>query len=584
MLCRTLCPRSSSYKDFAFAKGPCKIACPALHCDHGFHSDHLRPGFTPRVPAGITVWHRPQGVFAALGPGFQKGAQIYGARLLDVTPTVLAYFGLPTGRDMEGRVLREAFNEPPLVKTIPTWETPRPPHEPPAARASVLSDADNKALLQQFVDLGYIDEVSGDPTLAAGETNRENLWNMARACMDTGRHEQALPMLEGIYHLYPERLDYAQMLALCQLRLGLLNEAESTVAACLEGFGENSGAHMIRASIAIERKQAAVALEHLAIVAKQQPRALQYLSLRIEALLKLHRWQDCRDTCRTTLEVDPHNALAQIGLARSALHLGQPEEAVEHALAATGFQYGNPRGHFLLGVALVTLEQWNAATRALSIATQLAPQFYPAWRYLAAALRGHGAHEAADGAVLKMHLLRIEHTRAARERTDRLRIESAARVPALAVEGKRRLEEQRKQTAAQRSDLPPDQEFVIVSGLPRSGTSLMMQLLRAGGMEPMTDGKREADEDNPEGYWEWEDIRKLPKQPLRIEQAAGKVTKVISARQSPRPAIPGDRRLPMADCRERMADLLPPIRHAQDIRPRPHSHPSHQETDGGEPF
>jgi hypothetical protein len=56
-----------------------------------------------------------------------------------------------------------------------------------------------------------------------------------------------------------------------------------------------------------------------------------------------------------------------------------------------------------------------------------------------------------------------------------------------------------------------------------------MQMLRAGGLELMSDGTRAADEDNPEGYWEWEAIRKLPQNPRLIEQAFGKVTKVISA-------------------------------------------------------
>ena len=497
-----------------------------LVSDHGFHSDHLRPTFTPRVPAGITVWHRPQGVFAAAGPGFKQDALIYGARLLDVTPTILTYFGLPVGQDLEGRVLREAFVEAPEVKTIPTWESDSKPRP---AQTTPLTDEDNKALLQQFVDLGYINEISDDPGEAAEETNRENAWNMARACMDTGRHEQALPMLEDIYHRYTERLDYAQVLARCYLRLGLLNEAEQIVATILQGFGEKTGAHMIQANIAIERKQPAKALEHLAIVAEQRPRDLQFLSLRIEALLKLHRWEDCQQTCHTTLEVDPQNALAHIGLARSALHLEQAEEAVDYALAATGFQYGNPRGHFLLGVALVTLKQWAAAAQALSLATQLAPHFYPAWHYLAQALRGQGNPEAADGALLKLKLLRSEHRVAEKLRTERIRQESAARVPALAAEGQRRLEEKREQAAALKSDMPADQEFVLVSGLPRSGTSLMMQMLRAGGMELMHDGKREADIDNPEGYWEWEDIKNLPKRPLLIEQAHGKATKVISA-------------------------------------------------------
>lgn len=43
----------------------------------------------------------------------------------------------------------------------------------------------------------------------------------------------------------------------------------------------------------------------------------------------------------------------------------------------------------------------------------------------------------------------------------------------------------------------------IVSGLPRSGTSLMMQTLVAGGMSALTDGERQADADNPSGYLEW---------------------------------------------------------------------------------
>lgn len=497
-----------------------------LVSDHGFHSDHLRPTFTPRVPAGITVWHRPQGIFAAMGPGFKPDALIYGARLLDVTPTILTYFDLPVGQDMEGRVLREAFERAPEVKTIPTWESES---KPLPSQKSRLTDADNRALLQQFVDLGYINEISADPDKAAEETNRENTWNLARACMDTGRYEQALPLLEDISHRYPERLDYAQVLARCYLRLGLLNEAEQTVAACLEGFGDQTGAHMIQANIAIERKQPAKALEYLAIVAEQRPRDLAYLSLRIEALLKLHRWEDCQQTCHTSLEVDPQNALAQIGLARAALHLDQPENAVNYALAATGFQYGNPRGHFLLGVALVKLKQWAAAAQALGLATQLSPHFYPAWHYLAAALRHTGNAEAADGALLKLRLYRQEHRQVEPERTARVRAESAARVPALAAAGRRRLEAKRERAASSQSDIPADQEFVLVSGLPRSGTSLMMQMLRAGGMPIMHDGKREADIDNPEGYWEWEDIKHLPKRPLLIEQAHGKAIKVISA-------------------------------------------------------
>ncbi len=70
--------------------------------------------------------------------------------------------------------------------------------------------------------------------------------------------------------------------------------------------------------------------------------------------------------------------------------------------------------------------------------------------------------------------------------------------------------------------------ITIVSGLPRSGTSLMMQMLAAGGMPTLTDGQRTPDEDNPRGYYEWERIKQLPQDPTCIAEAEGRAVKVIS--------------------------------------------------------
>lgn len=70
--------------------------------------------------------------------------------------------------------------------------------------------------------------------------------------------------------------------------------------------------------------------------------------------------------------------------------------------------------------------------------------------------------------------------------------------------------------------------ITIVSGLPRSGTSLMMQMLAAGGMPILSDGERGADVDNPRGYLEWERIKQLPKTPSLMAEAEGKAVKVIS--------------------------------------------------------
>jgi len=73
-------------------------------------------------------------------------------------------------------------------------------------------------------------------------------------------------------------------------------------------------------------------------------------------------------------------------------------------------------------------------------------------------------------------------------------------------------------------------DIIIVSGLPRSGTSLMMKMLEAGGLSPFTDNIRKADEDNPKGYYEFERVKQLTKADSAwLADAQGKVIKIISA-------------------------------------------------------
>jgi hypothetical protein len=67
----------------------------------------------------------------------------------------------------------------------------------------------------------------------------------------------------------------------------------------------------------------------------------------------------------------------------------------------------------------------------------------------------------------------------------------------------------------------------IVSGLPRSGTSLMMQMLQAGGMDLLTDERRAADQHNPRGYFEYEAVKRSGADVSWLGQAGGRAVKVI---------------------------------------------------------
>jgi hypothetical protein len=68
---------------------------------------------------------------------------------------------------------------------------------------------------------------------------------------------------------------------------------------------------------------------------------------------------------------------------------------------------------------------------------------------------------------------------------------------------------------------------IVVSGLPRSGTSLAMQMLHAGGVPAVTDGLRTRDDDNPRGYFEFERVKQLRTDKAWLDDASGKAVKVI---------------------------------------------------------
>ena len=72
--------------------------------------------------------------------------------------------------------------------------------------------------------------------------------------------------------------------------------------------------------------------------------------------------------------------------------------------------------------------------------------------------------------------------------------------------------------------------IVVVSGLPRSGTSMAMKMLEAGGMSIVTDGKRTPDESNPKGYYEFEPVMRLHEDPDKrwLAEVRGKAVKIIS--------------------------------------------------------
>jgi predicted AlkP superfamily phosphohydrolase/phosphomutase/tetratricopeptide (TPR) repeat protein len=499
-----------------------------LVSDHGFHSDHLRPKGIPDVPAGPAVQHRPLGIFAIKGPGIIRDERIYGVSLLDITPTILALFGLPAGQDMAGRVLAEAFEAPPSLERIPSWEqVPGECGMHPAGAA--MSEQDAQALIEQFIALGYVERPDENQQKAVETCLRERLWNLARVYLDANRYQDALPLLEQIHEQLPERSDFALGLADCQFRLGLLEEAQATAEAAIASYMDMPEARLVLGNILVERGEYAVALENLLVAERANPR-LPGLHLRIASVyLRMRRWEDAQRACERALEIDAHSPQACQGLALCHLRQRRFEEAAEEALRAVGLDHHLPWAHFYLGIALTRLGRTERAIQAF----QSALTFHPALR------AGHAWLARIYSKMPGCRDKAWSHFRQAREAA-RARVLADDRLETIRQEARRRVAVRSRERAARPAAQPggaaapaaaatgPALEFTIVSGLPRSGTSLMMQMLEAAGLPVMTDSQRPPDDDNPRGYYEWEAIKKVRRRPEILREAQGKVVKVIS--------------------------------------------------------
>jgi predicted AlkP superfamily phosphohydrolase/phosphomutase/tetratricopeptide (TPR) repeat protein len=527
-----------------------------LMSDHGFHPDEHRVRAVPVEPAGPAAEHRHYGILAMKGPGIRRNERIYASSVLDVCPTVLRLFGLPAGADMDGKVLATAFEEMPKLAAIPSWD--RVEGESGCHPAgSELDPVASAETMKQLVDLGYIEPLPKDREEAVRQTVRELRYNRAESYMDGLRYAEAAAIFEELWESWPQEHRFGFQLIECLATLGKpkprrealekLRSRMQTAAVeaeeALKKYRTAGGVWSVNDLPETERYEvrrlAALAAPNYDRLAYQisvqelmegRPRqsldtlrqlsAKQDLPAALECrlglgLLKLGRPAEAEACFLAALQQEQEDVGALMGLALARDAMDQPERTLEAALQTVQLIFFNPRAHALVGRALVKLEQYDEAEQAFELALHQNPAQRDALRGL---LRLH-REQRPDAAKLAAVRQRIEE----RKTQARTRARKASERAAV-----RWIRSAQPRPQPDKPAAAPERTVTIVSGLPRSGTSMMMQMLVAGGVEAYSDGQRAADADNPRGYFEHDQAARLASHSGWIPRVRGKAVKVVA--------------------------------------------------------
>lgn len=473
--------------------------------DHGFHSDHLRPKYLVKEPAAPAQEHSPWGIFCAKGPGIKKGEMIHGASVLDVTPTLLSMFGLPIGETMEGKSLTPLiYEQGHELSYIKDWEKeegdfgthPEDLKEDPWAAQEAM---------QQLIDLGYIDAPEGNIMDRINETKLESKYYVARNLIDGGKLDKGISILEEIFEESPKSIRYGQRLADCYLRKRqfgkcrelidnlkelqkLIDEEETEkpedeqkkVPHFMKEIELPNYIDFVEGQLFMHLNRYKKALECFKRVEEKVPNSFELYFNIGKLCLKNHHWSDGRDAFIKALAIDETNSYAHHGLGLCLLREGHWEAALDEFFASVNYNYGFPNVHYHIGETLVKLDKKEDAASAFEAAVALSPGMTKAHKWLADLYE----NELQSPEKAKQHLDFLEKN----------------------IKG----------------------EIIIVSGLPRSGTSMMMQILDAAGVDVLTDKERQPDINNPKGYYEYKPVKKLMVDKSWLPLAVGKGVKIIA--------------------------------------------------------
>ncbi|WP_193212328.1 tetratricopeptide repeat protein [Luteolibacter marinus] len=299
---------------------------------------------TLAAPGGEDGRAGAPGILVASGPGFGRDLLVHGARAVDVTPTLLNWFGLARGDDMEGRVLAECLESPCEIPACPSWESG------PADDAVRLAEA--KAGLSP-------------------EERRLFEWNLVQSMLDGGRIGDALPRIEALVRDFPENPAFIQCLFQTLLAMGRTDAAGELMELVEESL-DPFAVLLCRAELAWARGEAEEARECIRGLLGFPARSSAAWH-RVGLLLVALREWELLEKCARSVLGHGDDEVAWLGLAEALLRRRDLDGAAKAAQRAIGIRYCFPEAHLALARAFAAQGMIRVAVEALDRLLRISP-------------------------------------------------------------------------------------------------------------------------------------------------------------------------------------------------------------------
>jgi tetratricopeptide (TPR) repeat protein len=361
-----------------------------LVSDHGFKSDNNRPPHSdPRIGRGEAAeWHTPVGVLVLAGPDIRRGFDLGAASVLDITPTILALFGLPVGRDMDGQPLAEALTDEFLEQHPVEWIDSYGGYRETGgelAGGEALRSPDAEEHLEKLRSLGYI-----GTERSTGHNNR-GLMALQEGDVDRAIAEFERALAGGDETAVMVRANLAR----AWLVKGDHDRALALVEQVLAEDPRNEEAEIIRAGVEVERGDLEAAAAHLRRAIAIDPTDVQAHSKLGEVYQRLGDSEAALVEFRKVVEIAPLNAIEHNNIGNIHRERGEIDLAIAAYRDAVGADPQYIGAYNNLGLCLQQQGRLREASELYEKALAIRPE-NPVLRNSLGTLRaGEGNREAA---------------------------------------------------------------------------------------------------------------------------------------------------------------------------------------------